>query len=93
MQDKGNIDKKHNTLCCISNYFKLFQRVPNFKYTILTYNSEADGVLVISITGSQPVDDGARFGVGRQQDRPHVGTEVQHRLRTTFSNGNMKYIN
>ena len=51
---------------------------------ILTYNSEADGVLIICITRSKPVDDGACLGVSRQQDGPHVGTEVQHRLRTTL---------
>ena len=49
----------------------------------LTDNTEADGILVVSITGSQPVDDGARLGVRREQDGPHVGTEVQHRLGTT----------
>ena len=33
---------------------------------ILTYNSEADGVLIICITRSKPVDDGACLGVSRQ---------------------------
>lgn len=43
----------------------------------LTDNTEADGILVVSITGSQSVDDGPGLGVGRQHDGPHVGTQVE----------------
>ena len=52
----------------------------------VTMYSEEDGVLVISITGSESVENTASRGVRWYQHRPHVGTQVQHWLGAPWNN-------
>ena len=48
--------------------------------SVPTLHTEGEWVVVVRVTGPQPVDDGAGLGVGGEEDLAHVGREVEHRL-------------